>query len=321
MSEYEEAAVTTSGPAPGVEVRNPLVQSLHTIQGRFARDLQNYLQGIFRYTEKIFNREEFREITEHDYREFNRRIGRIERSLIGHYEIYDFDLLKGDFLHQVEFWKNHSKRLAGLSFEVYNYWANNAVQPEDTYYLLNTNVHEKLDLISRYAKYDPSEENLAKYIATLFSNLQFVEHAHEQGIVRSPCDTASNAMSAKVIESDRVQLPSSAPALWKAAKLPTDTPPQFIKRVYGEWLGKGLDRPTVRRLDPSLGQALDNWLRKNDMPPDVDLPKAKERNAREIEQLRAASGTGDIKDVLGSFTLREARRIDANIRRHELMKK
>ena len=114
-----------------------------------------------------------------------------------------------------------------------------------------------------------------------------------------------------------VALPSEAPATWKADKLAGDTPPEFIKRVYGEWLGKGLDRPTVRRLDPSLGQALDNWLRKNDMPPDVDLPTAKERNAREIEHLRAASGTGDIKDVLGSFTLREAQRIEANIRRHK----
>ena len=118
-----------------------------------------------------------------------------------------------------------------------------------------------------------------------------------------------------------VALPSEAPATWKADKLAGDTPPEFIKRAYGEWLGKGLDRPTVRRLDPALGQALDNWLRKNDMPPDVDLPTAKERNAREIEQLRAASRTGDIKDVVGSFTLREARRIEANIRRHNHMKK
>ena len=160
---------------------------------------------------------------------------------------------------------------------------------------------QRLERLRQFAE-KHGDEGLEAVARTLFPEWSFA---------------AQNQFRTSVI-ADRLALPTEAPERYQGLRGP-ETPPQFIKRVYGEWLGKGLDRPTVRRLDPALGQALDNWLRKNDMPPDVDLPTAKERNAREIEQLRAASRTGDIKDVVGSFTLREARRIEANIRRHEQM--
>ncbi|WP_426030922.1 hypothetical protein [Caulobacter sp. DWP3-1-3b2] len=80
-------------------------------------------------------------------------------------------------------------------------------------------------------------------------------------------------------------LPSNAPALWISEKKPGDSPPAFIKRHYAPWLGKGLARPDIKRLDPQLYVALNNWLRNNEMPADLDLPTLKEKNDRWAERV------------------------------------
>ena len=61
----------------------------------------------------------------------------------------------------------------------------------------------------------------------------------------------------------QVRLPASAPELWQGGRGNPETPPEFVRRVYGEWLGKGLDRAHIRNLDRPLYQALDNWLRRH----------------------------------------------------------
>lgn len=48
---------------------------------------------------------------------------------------------------------------------------------------------------------------------------------------------------------------------------------EFIRRVYAPFIGKGLTRKHLS-VDPSLYTALANWLRKNDLPDDLDLPTA-----------------------------------------------
>lgn len=111
-------------------------------------------------------------------------------------------------------------------------------------------------------------------------------------------------------------LPSEAPEIYAGLRGP-ETPPDFITRVYGEWLGHGLTRAHIRKLDPSLYQAIDNWSRKNPWPDDVDLPTVKEQNAREIAALKEQAGAGGLNEVLGHFSAREAGRIRSNIGRHE----
>ena len=73
---------------------------------------------------------------------------------------------------------------------------------------------------------------------------------------------------------DTPALPEKVSALWAEAKEPDDTPPAFIQRHYAPWLGNGLTRADVRRLDPQLYMALANWLRKNDLPEGFELPTA-----------------------------------------------
>lgn len=51
-------------------------------------------------------------------------------------------------------------------------------------------------------------------------------------------------------------LPSSAPEFYKARVDRHETAIEFTQRVYGEWLGNGLRRTDIQRLDPPLWTAL-----------------------------------------------------------------
>ena len=104
------------------------------------------------------------------------------------------------------------------------------------------------------------------------------------------------------IAESSVTLPSMAPASWAKGKQPGDTPPEFIRRHYAPWLGKGLTRPDIKRLDPQLYVGLNNWLRNNEMPADVDLPTLKEKNDRWVERVREGSAPGPL-DLKGARRL------------------
>ncbi len=111
----------------------------------------------------------------------------------------------------------------------------------------------------------------------------------------------------KIQAPERVTLPSEPPAHWPedriAVKGVLETPPDFIRRNYAQWLGKGLTRADIRRLDKPLSTALDNWLRRNPMPDDLDLPTLKEQNSRWIDRIEregigAVSAEGDVEVIL-----------------------
>lgn len=105
-------------------------------------------------------------------------------------------------------------------------------------------------------------------------------------------------------------LPKAAPAAWASDKLPGDTPPDFIKRHYEPWLGKGLTRPDIKRLDAQLYGALNNWLRHNEMPADFDLPTLKEKNDRWVERVQSEGWS-----TVGDMTVREAARLNQAVAR------
>lgn len=121
------------------------------------------------------------------------------------------------------------------------------------------------------------------------------------------------ARSSRTELSSPIVLPTEAPELYSGLRGP-ETPPEFVERVYGQWLGKGLTRATIRTLDPTLYQAIVNWSRKNEWPIEVDLPTLKEQNSRDIARLSQGSG----KDVLGKFTGKEAARLGAAIARRTI---
>ncbi len=83
----------------------------------------------------------------------------------------------------------------------------------------------------------------------------------------------------------RRDLPEEAPALWARDKQPGDTPPDFIQRHYGPWIGNGLSRPDIDRYDHTLYVTLGRWLEKpsNSLP--FDLPSKRELMEREASRL------------------------------------
>jgi hypothetical protein len=83
-------------------------------------------------------------------------------------------------------------------------------------------------------------------------------------------------------------LPERPPAWWLERRNKKETPIDFIRREYGEWLGRGLTKAHLRA-DMSLYQALKHWLKKNDMPPDVDLPTKRAMTDRELADAKSLS--------------------------------
>lgn len=67
-------------------------------------------------------------------------------------------------------------------------------------------------------------------------------------------------------------LPTQAPAQWtNRPSRQSITPPRFVMDVYGPWLGRGLSRGDIRRLDEKLYHALYIWQKRHPDHPDVLL--------------------------------------------------
>lgn len=85
-----------------------------------------------------------------------------------------------------------------------------------------------------------------------------------------------------------VELPTAPPCSWSTERLESESPPEFIMRVYGPWMGKGLTMADVRHLDEPLAQSLYHHIRKgHSMPEGFDLPTKHEQR----ERMEAARGS------------------------------
>jgi hypothetical protein len=155
-------------------------------------------------------------------------------------------------------------------------------------------VEERLSILQDYAK-NHEEYHVVSYMKTLFPSVLDMQVP------------ASRDMEIPVVA--HLALPENAPSTWKDDKQPGETPPDFIKRVYGAWVGKGLTRAHIRTLDKPLWQALYNFLRTNEMPADVDLPTRAENTTRWVERLETAGAVDE--------TLREAARLRSALYRRK----
>lgn len=87
-----------------------------------------------------------------------------------------------------------------------------------------------------------------------------------------------------VSASPTVKLPAVAPALWLKRTNKQQQAPDFIEKTYGQWLGKGLTRAHIHKLDAPLYNALARWLTVNKtLPEGVKLPTQAEWNADSID--------------------------------------
>jgi hypothetical protein len=110
-------------------------------------------------------------------------------------------------------------------------------------------------------------------------------------------------------------LPSRPPTKWLDRADRKESPIDFIRREYSPWLGKGLSRPFIRKLDKSLYAALCNWISENgDLPEDIDLPTRKQLNDRRLEEVGYASG-GASAEQREALRLYQAARRRSSVRR------
>ena len=104
-------------------------------------------------------------------------------------------------------------------------------------------------------------------------------------------------------------LPDAAPVLWAQRDLNLrENAPQFIRRVYGAWLGRGLSRKRVKSLDPDLYRALSVWLTRH---PDDEIANLLPRQSDLLDDL--------IDRLSAEFSLEDLRKlgyaINARLRR------
>lgn len=73
-----------------------------------------------------------------------------------------------------------------------------------------------------------------------------------------------------MVRQTQPELPDTAPELWAGRKGNDESPPEFIRRVYAHWLGRGLQRSHLHTLDRPLYTALAVWLHRH---PDTGFPE------------------------------------------------
>lgn len=96
----------------------------------------------------------------------------------------------------------------------------------------------------------------------------------EAGLV---LDAALTLVAPKIPEPiDNLPDLKEAPELWAKRDLNLrETAPDFIRRVYGSWLGRGLQRRHFKVLDDDLYKALSVWVSRHPADPIVDVLPAR----------------------------------------------
>lgn len=82
-------------------------------------------------------------------------------------------------------------------------------------------------------------------------------------------------------------LPEEAPELYEMRSDKSESPPEFIRRTYSDFFDQGLTLATLRKLDPKLRRALDNWCYRNRTSPSkvLGIQKKSESNDAVLQEL------------------------------------
>ena len=147
---------------------------------------------------------------------------------------------------------------------LYNAWVTNKImnKPNNTYDVTSENIENFLgDLIERIEAWNTNKNDVAKSIRDVIAK------------ANSVLNGLNWQNSVLELSLDEVQI--QVTETWKSRdKSLKESVPEFIQRVYGDFLWKGLTRAHLR-IDSSLYTGLSNWLRNNNLPDWLDLPKAR----------------------------------------------
>lgn len=107
--------------------------------------------------------------------------------------------------------------------------------------------------------------------------ISFIKSLHEiKDIEEASNILKSSNLSDKFSAHVNLQIPQVAPELWKKDD-EEQSPINFIKEVYGNWIGDSLTLTHLSKLDKDLAISYLEWVKKN--PTDtLNLPKHKKNN-------------------------------------------
>jgi hypothetical protein len=114
-------------------------------------------------------------------------------------------------------------------------------------------------------------------------------HAAEEGLTIDEwlADAAERRFREITPEVLKETAPKSAPndELYAKRAIKSEKAPDFIKRVYEQWLTGDFTRADLRKIDPQAEMALRNWERTNGRA-ELNLPTVEERNDRLVAEGR-----------------------------------
>lgn len=188
-------------------------------------------------------------------------------------DTYDLDV--DTYIDRVEFWHDSYDCIAGAVYEVYNRLSGYVNRYEENGYLLKLTPIEKVELIRRFAVRVNDESHLARYIATMFDNLHYDAQKIDPEAAKVAEDIQGGVAGSEESKLEAKSLPVEAPEKYLGLRS-AETPPEFINRVYGRFMGKGLNVGYLRGVDPSLVRSLAYYRQSGGkFPDDFDLPAGK----------------------------------------------
>lgn len=128
------------------------------------------------------------------------------------------------------------------------------------------------------------KEKISALAVIMQRDTSALDHFSECDITRLMLDIAKLALpiierAEKSIKIAGAPIPLEAPEKWTDRPARRgENPAEFIQRVYGKWLGKGLTRGDIQRADSLLLAALETWKQRHELP--FDLPKSDQLEAR-----------------------------------------
>ncbi len=96
-----------------------------------------------------------------------------------------------------------------------------------------------------------------------------------------------------------IPLPDTAPEIWaERDRTQRQNPAQFVRRVYAQWIGRGLTRQKLGRLDSTAYKALAVWEHRHPEDRIIELPGITEVLDRRIAALSSEFSPEELR-ILG----------------------
>lgn len=169
-------------------------------------------------------------------------------------------------------------------------------------------IRKHCDAINELVEEQDNIQPISKELERQLKNLVRTHGVHEViAAFQRAVESLSPSSVQKLSETEENSLLTRE--RWRARASRFEKPPAFIRRVYGDLIGKGLTQAHLRRTDKDLYQALVNWQQKNELPADLDLHNRRAETERNITDFGIIEpATPEAAKAMHAVALRALRR-------------